>query len=273
MESIDPLIQIGSALLGTRQWSFASLLITALQFLGFVGSLTLSVRRLSVRVVISIQEKDVEFTTEDIKNFIKALHELGDDEWNVIEFKNSGALQGLSKSSVNAVLQHRTLLCDDPFREAALRHLSRSLAGPFEIRSQKVDIVPEWRMNRMSDNDRIFGGCLVLMKLDMANTRLSCDTADTGGSILDWAKSVLWLSERYLADFDYDVLFLPDEVVHTLCEAISNPSTTKLASVLKVAQRLITAVSKKCEEDMKARLIFLNGIVVLMQKCRKQVKS
>jgi hypothetical protein len=76
--------------------------------------------------------------------------------------------------------------CNDPYKDAVTRDLSRKLVGIHTFLDYKFRIVPEWGMPHMTQEDKTFGSCLILMQLKDFYDNFSTIPAQDSKAKVDW---------------------------------------------------------------------------------------
>ncbi|KAJ4316158.1 hypothetical protein N0V84_008014 [Fusarium piperis] len=101
----------------------------------------------------------------------------------------------------------------------------------------------------MSECDRMFGSCLILMQLQdfYDNFKLTSDM--NNDEKLSWVEQTLWLAECFLQQFGELVPFLTDEFIESILDV--EPPSPQLRIVLSVMRRLIEAYSIKSGDALR----------------------
>jgi hypothetical protein len=67
-----------------------------------------------------------------------------------------------------------------------IQDLSRKLVGMHTYLAYKFRVVPEWEISHMTDDDKVFGSCLILMQLKDFYNNFSMTSEERGSERSDW---------------------------------------------------------------------------------------
>ncbi|PVH94807.1 hypothetical protein DM02DRAFT_601905 [Periconia macrospinosa] len=141
---------------------------------------------LMVRIVFLSQDSTFRMGEGDINASIKGLFHDGECEWLCDRYQLGKRQEGISRSAIHVTLRHRNHRCDDPYGNAAIRDLCRKLVGKHTTRDYTSRVVPEWERSYMTDNDKTFGSCLILMQLKDFHDNFPKMSAQGGSESRDW---------------------------------------------------------------------------------------
>ncbi|KAH6684011.1 hypothetical protein B0J14DRAFT_2627 [Halenospora varia] len=183
MDGINALTTLGMAFLATGDWSLIRLGASVFSF--FMSAFSPS---LMVHIVLLNQDSSFRMGEDDINAFIRDLFHDGDCEWSCNRCKLGDRLEGVSRSSIHVTLIHRNRRCNDPSKHAVIRDLCRKLVGRHTALAYKFRVVPQWETPYMTDDDKFFGSCLILMQLKDFYDNFSTTSAQEDSEKSDWVK-------------------------------------------------------------------------------------
>ncbi|KAM6515504.1 hypothetical protein FSOLCH5_009728 [Fusarium solani] len=239
---MDIAITLGQTFISRGLWSWVGLANDVLTFLQKA-----STSPLKARMVLICQHRDFAMNEEDITAAIALLYQDEIPEWDLESYWPAESREGVAGASV--ILRHRLRRADDPLNHSVLRNLCRKLVGWHSLSTYKYRVVPEWRRSSMSETDRLFGSCLILMQLQdfYDNFKLAKDL--NNDEKLNWVEQTLWLAECFLQQFGELLPFLTDEFIESILGA--EPLSPQLRAVLSVMRRLIEASSIKSDDTFR----------------------
>ncbi|KAM0425329.1 hypothetical protein ACHAPT_009385 [Fusarium lateritium] len=239
-------IALGQAFLARGAWSFVDL------FGGMLTSLkNMSMAPLKVHMVLISQHQEFNIDEQGINTAIDLLYQDEIPEWVCQSYWPAKSREGVARASVSAsffpqvfpmpvpltvslhkvILQHRYRRANDPLNHSVLRNLCRKLTGWHTLSTYKFRVVPEWQRSTMSESDRMFGNCLILMQLQDFYDNFKT-ASNLNNEKLNWVtNSVAYYGIEGFFDME-------------------TPSPQSRA-VLSLMRRLIEAYSIRSEDDLR----------------------